>query len=488
MTIPPKVPLSPALLRTLLWRHSLPFFLRRNAKRYGDLIQLREGVWLASHPDLARQILVANPGKWSKARGVEKTKRLLGEGLLGSHGELHRARRRLLQPLFAVARLPIYTQTILDCALQTRGAWRDGQTVDIGGEMSHLALSIVTRGVFGVGVPGREAKIARALDDAMGLFNVSMMPGGDWWEQLPPIDKKFRKARGDLDAIVYDLIETRRRDNRDNHLGDACIEGDDVLSILLRARDENGAALSDENIRDEAMTLLMAGHETTANALTFAFWLVGRHPQVGEQLAAEIDAVLGERRADYDDLPALQFTRAVLSEAMRLLPPAWIVGRRAVEDVTLDWHGDPTRVPRGTTILISPFIIGRDERFWPRARRFDPSRWQNGFEPERGTYFPFGAGSRACLAENFAWMEATLCLHARAKISFNPDRRFRFGAERDDATARAVVDEVTSDEIAAKKQQEFGCNYFGKRIQTFVAFVLFRGQNKPYFFSNSSGL
>ena len=403
--IPPKLPISPALLRTMMFRHSLPFFLRRSAKRYGDLIQLRDGVWLASHPDLVRQILVANPQKWSKARGVEKTKRLLGEGLLGSHGELHRGRRRLLQPLFAVARLPIYTDTILDCALETRERWRDGQTVDIGGEMSHLALSIVTRGVFGVGVPGREEKIARSLDDAMSLFNISMMPGGDWLERLPTVERKFRNARGALDEIVYDLIEARRR---------GCIEGntegDDVLSILLSARDENGDDLTDENIRDEAMTLLMAGHETTANALTFAFWLVGRHPQVWEQLKAEVDAVLGQRRATYDDLPHLKTTRAVLAEAMRLLPPAWIVGRRAVEEVTLDWQNGPTIVPLGTTILISPFVIQRDERFWPDARHFDPSRWQNDFEPARGTYFPFGAGSRACLAENFAWMEATLCL------------------------------------------------------------------------------
>ncbi len=401
MNLPPRLPVTPALLRTLLWRHSLPFFLRRSAKRYGDLIQLRGGIWLASHPDLVRQILVNNPHKWSKARGVEKTKRLLGEGLLGSHGDLHRGRRRLLQPLFAVARLPLYTETILDCAGETRESWEDGQTIDIGGAMSALALSIVTRGVFGVGVSGREEKIARSLDDAMGLFNISMMPGGDLWERIPPIDKKFRTARGALDEIVYDLIETKRR-------GD--LSGDDVLSILLRARDENGDGLSDENIRDEAMTLLMAGHETTANALTFAFWFVGRHAEVQRELEAEITEVLGARRATYEDLPRLKYTRAILSEAMRLLPPAWIVGRRSVEDVTLDWSGGPTTVPRGTTILISPFVIGRDERFWPDARKFDPSRWASEFEPPRGTYFPFGAGSRACLAENFAWMEATLCL------------------------------------------------------------------------------
>ena len=398
---PPRLPLSPALIRTQLRRNTLPFFLRRSAKRYGDLIQLRPSIWLASHPDLTRQILVANPTKWSKARGVEKTKRLLGEGLLGSHGESHRARRRLLQPLFAVARLPLYADTILDCAHEARDKWHDGARVDIGKEMSALALSIVTRGVFGVGLQGRDEKIAASLDDAMSIFNIAMMPGGDLWERIPTIDKRFRAARRDLDEIVYELIETKRS-------GD--ISGDDVLSILLRARDENGQGLTNQDIRDEAMTLLMAGHETTANALTFAFWFVGKNPSTQRHLEAEVDQVLGGRRATYHDLPNLKYTRAVLSEAMRLLPPAWIIGRRTLEDVALEWENGPTVVPTGTTVLVSSLVIGHDERFWPDARSFKPSRWANGFEPRKGAYFPFGAGSRACLAENFAWMEATLSL------------------------------------------------------------------------------
>ena len=403
--IPPRVPVTPALLRTLLWRHSLPFFLRRSARRYGDLIQLRKGVWLASHPDLTRQILVANPQKWSKARGVEKTKRLLGEGLLGSHGETHRARRRLLQPLFAVARLPIYSDTIVGCVLETRRHWQGGATIDIGAQMANLALAIVTRGVFGAGIEGRETQISRALDDSMKSFNIAMMPGGDWLERIPPIDARFQKALKTLNEIVYDLIENKRQNGT---------EGDDVLSVLLRARNEDGSALSDQEIRDEAMTLLMAGHETTANALTFSWWFLGRHPEARAKLEAEVDAVLGARQATYDDVAKLVWTRAVLSEAMRLLPPAWIVGRRAALDLTLDWNG-PVTVPRGTTILVSAFVIGRDERFWPDARSFRPQRWENNFEPRRGVYFPFGAGTRACLAENFAWMEATLCLATLAQ-------------------------------------------------------------------------
>ena len=406
MPLPPAVPVTPALLRTLMWRHSLPFFFRRLAKRYGDLIQLRQGVWLASHPDLTRQILVLNPKKWHKARGVEKTKRLLGEGLLGSHGDLHRARRRLLGPLFSVGRLPFYADTIMDCALETRAGWQGGARVDMSDAMSSLALSIITRGVLGLGLAGREAKIARALDDGMKLFNISMMPGGDAWERIPWIEKPFLEARATMDEIVYDLIETKRR-------GD--ISGDDVLSIMLRARDDDGQGLSNRNIRDEALTMLIAGHETTGNALCFSWWLMGRHPHVQARLGEELDEVLGQRNATYDDLAHLKYTRAVLNESMRLLPPAWTVGRRAVEDVTLEWAGGPTQVPRDTMILISPFVLGRDERFWDDARTFEPSRWEQGFEPQKGLYIPFGSGSRACIAENFAWMEATLALATLAQ-------------------------------------------------------------------------
>lgn len=408
MPSPPKLPVTPALLRTLFFRHSLPFFLRRCVKRYGDLVQLRPGIWLASHPDLVRQILVANPQKWNKARGVEKTKRLMGEGLLGSHGELHRGRRRLLQPLFSVARLPFYADTILDCALETRDRWHDGDRVDIGAEMSVLALSIITRGVFGAGITGRENEISRGLDVSMKSFNLAMMPGGDVWEKIPHVERRFQQGKRAIDDIVYALIEERRR----AHLSET---DEDVLSILLRARNEDGSGLRDEDIRDEAMTLLMAGHETTANVLTFANWFVGRHPDVRARLETEVDEVLGERRATYADLGNLKYTRAILSETMRLTPPAWMVGRHAVEELTLQWQGQTVEVPNGTTILISPFVLHRDERFWENARSFEPSRWENGFQPPKNVYLPFGAGARTCIAENFAWMEATLSLATLAQ-------------------------------------------------------------------------
>ncbi|RYX82586.1 cytochrome P450 [bacterium] len=403
---PPLIPLSPALLCSIFRGRDLPFILRRIARRHGDLVQMREGIWLASHPELVQQILVANPTKWSKHRGIEKTKLLLGEGILGSEGDLHRSRRRVLQPLFATSRLSLYADTIVQCALETREGWRGGQTVDMGAEMSILALRIVTRSVFGIGIDGKEQQVSSALDEAMRLFNGSMTPIGDWLETLPYFQRRFGKARSQLDEIVYDLIETKRREGA---------VGEDVVSVLLRVRDEEGNGLNDEAIRDEAMTLLLAGHETTANAMTFAWWFLSRYASVRQNMEAEVDSVLGNVTANYEDARSLPWTRAVLSETMRLLPPAWIVGRRATQDLTLESAGRTYPVPAGTTLLASSFVVHRDGRFWPEPRRFDPSRWMGDFTPTKWSYFPFGGGHRACLAEGFAWMEAVLALATLAQ-------------------------------------------------------------------------
>ncbi len=406
MKSPPQIPLSPALWRAVWGRRNLPLFLARNARRYGDLIQLRPGVWLASHPELARQILVENRGKWGKARGVEKTSRFLGDGLLGSHGEKHRAHRRLLQPLFSAARLPFYTDSIVESALETRDSWRTGETVDIHAEMSALALRIVARTVFGSVLEAQTKRIAAALDEGMRLFNGAMTPVGDLYEKLPPIQRRFVHARGELDSVVYALLEQKRQSGAG---------GDDALSTLLRARDEAGNPLTDEEMRDEAMTLLLAGHETTANALTFAWWFLGSHPGVRARLDEELGAVLEGRDAEFEDLEQLVWTRAILSETMRLLPPAWIVARRSIEAVDLQSHGRNITAPPGTTVFVPPFVLGRDRRFWENPRRFNPARWENGFVPEKWAYLPFGAGHRACLAENFAWMESILSLATLAQ-------------------------------------------------------------------------
>ncbi len=412
----PKIPLSAALWRAAWGRRQLPTFLARSAARYGDLVQLRPRVWLASHPELVRQILVENPAKWNKARGIEKTSRLLGDGILGSHGAKHRARRRLLQPLFAGARLPFYAQTIVESALETRAQWHLKPVVDMHAEMSELALRIVSRAVFGAVLDEQTGRIGRALDEGMRLFNGSMTPLGDLYEKLPLIQRRFQHTRDELDSVVYALLAQKRNEIAENEIAEIPgAPGNDALSVLLRARDEMGQPLPDQDMRDEAMTLLLAGHETTANALTFAWWFLGRHPRARARLDEELAQVLNGRTATWNDLENLVWTRAVLSETMRLLPPAWVVGRCSVEDIPLQTGGREVTVPRGTTVFVSPFVLQRDRRFWREARRFDPARWEGGFAPEKWSYLPFGAGHRACLAENFAWMEAILGLATLAQ-------------------------------------------------------------------------
>jgi len=401
---------TPALLRAVWGRRSLPFFLVRAARRYGDALELRGWrypILFFCHPDLVQQTLVANPTKWSKARGIEKTKKMLGDGLLTSGGEGHRARRRILQPLFSSARLPLYSNTVVDCALETRDEWRDGEVVDMNAGMSRMALTIISRSVFGTCAASESAKVAGALDDAMRLFNGSMTPLGDVFERLPWIRARFLASRADLDSVVYGLLEQRRREGAG---------GSDVLSVLLHARDEQGQPLPDSAIRDEAMTLLLAGHETTANALTFAWSFLGRHPHVRAELDKELDAVLGNRRATYADLEKLRWTRAILAETMRLLPPAWMVARRALEDMDIEFKGRTMKIPRGATVLVSSFVLHRDPRFWPEPNRFHPARWlAEGFAPHKWSYIPFSAGTRSCLAEQFAWMEGTLALATLAQ-------------------------------------------------------------------------
>ena len=329
-----------------------------------------------------------------------------------------------------------------DCALETRAKWSHGAVINIAAEMSVLTLSMITRGIFGAGIEGREIEISRGLDVSMKSFNLAMMPGGDVWERIPHVERRFQAGKAAIDAIVYSLIEARRR-------AGVSETDEDVLSILLRARNEDGSSLRDEDIRDEAITLLMAGHETTASVLAFSHWFVGRHPDVAARLEAEVDEVLGARRATYADLAGLKHTRAILSEAMRLAPPAWMIGRRANETMTLNWRDKSVEVPAGMTILMSPFVLHRDERFWENARSFEPSRWENGFRAgAKGAYLPFGAGARTCIAENFAWMEATLSLATLAqKFRAHPIGKLDLEPSATPAFARPAVDEIGKPEL-----------------------------------------
>jgi cytochrome P450 len=387
------------------WRDP-PAFLQTVAARHGDVAHIRWGFlheYLLNHPELTRRVLVAEQSSFMKGQALQEAKRVLGDGLLTSEGAHHRRQRRLLQPLFHGSRVEGYAATMAGCAERLSRRWREGDVVDVHEEMARLTLTIVGRTLFSADVEAEAPEIGEALTDAIDSIRTLMVPGANVVEALPiPPMRRLRRAQERLDRTIYRLI--RDRDRTDER-------PDDVLSALLDARDEAG--LTERQIRDEAMTLFIAGHETTAAALTWTWLLLARHPDVEERLHAEIDETVGGRTPGYEDLSRLPYTRMVLSEALRLYPPAWLIGRRALADFEADGYV----VPAGAIVILSPYVSQRDSRWFPEPNRFDPDRWpeeRRGGHP-RWAYFPFGGGPRTCLGEGFAWTELQLVLATLAR-------------------------------------------------------------------------
>jgi cytochrome P450 len=389
----------------------------RTARRYGDVALLRLGgnrVYLLNHPDFVRDVLVQEHRRFHKGRGLELARLLLGEGLLTSEEEFHRRQRRLAQPAFHHQRIAAYAAAMVRQAEQVSQRWDAlaGRTdaplvVDLHEEMMRLTLAIVAETLFGANLQGEAPEIGRAIGTSMELFrNFLSLPFAPLLQRLPlPSTRRFLKARARLDATIFRLIAERRAAGEDRG---------DLLSMLLLAQDEEGTGgMTDQQLRDEAMTLFLAGHETTANALTWTWYFLSRHPEIEARLHAELDAVLGTRIAAAADVPRLTYTSAVLAESMRLHPPAWVIGRRAVADYEVAGY----RIPPGSYVLVSQWVMHRDPRFWPDPERFDPERWTEAARATRPrfAYFPFGAGPRICIGEQFAWTEGVLVLAVLAR-------------------------------------------------------------------------
>lgn len=377
---------------------------------YGDIAHYKIGpqhLFLFNHPDLIRDVLVTNQKNFHKSRGLERARRLLGTGLLTSEDEFHLRQRRLAQPAFHRQRIAAYATTMSEFAERTRSSWSDGQTVDMHTEMMRLTLGIVAKTLFDADVDSEAAEIGNAMTTAFESFNYAMLPFTEYLEKLPlPAVRRFNAARNRLDQTIYRMIRERRASGEDRG---------DLLSMLLLAQDTegDGTGMSDLQLRDEALTIFLAGHETTANALTWTWYLLSQHPDVEARLHAELDSALAGHLPTFDDLPRLPYTRMVLAESMRLYPPAWAIGRRAI-------HAFGTRgytVPAGSVILMSQYIMHRDARFFPDPERFDPERWTPEAQAERPkfSYFPFGGGARVCIGEQFAWMEGILLVAALAQ-------------------------------------------------------------------------
>jgi cytochrome P450 len=392
-------------------RRPLDFFTGM-ARAHGDVAGFSiagQPVVLLSHPDRIRDVLVTHGRMFHKGRGLERAKMLLGEGLLTSEDELHLRQRRLAQPAFHRARIAAYADIMATYAARRVEHWRDGGMLDISREMAAYTLAVVGKTLFDADIEGEAHEIGDALSAAIAAFNFSVLPFGELLVKLPlPMTIRFRRGRERLDSTIYRLIAERRASGEDRG---------DLLSMLLLAHDTegDGTGMSDLQLRDEAMTLLLAGHETTANLLAWTWYLLSQHPEAEAKLHAEVDAVRTESLGA-EDLARLPYTRAVLTESMRLFPPAWIVGRRALTEYAVGEH----RLPARTIVLMSQWIVHRDPRWWPDAESFQPERWLtsgSALDPSRPkfSYFPFGAGTRVCIGEQFAWLEGILALATIAR-------------------------------------------------------------------------
>lgn len=385
-------------------------FLPRIAREYGDVAHLRFGkqdLFLINHPDHIRDILVTNNKIFKKGKGLEGAKKLLGEGLLTSEGEFHLRQRRLAQPAFHRDRVAGYAAVMVACAERVGDRWQAGSELDMAQEMSRLTLTIVGKTLFGTEVEGEAEEIGEAIASSFTLFNHLFLPFAELLERLPiGPGRQFRNARARLDQTIYRMIAEHRASGQDRG---------DLLSMLIMARDEEdkGARMTDEQIRDEAITIFLAGHETTAIALTWTWYLLSQHPEVERRLHAELASVLGGRRPSMEDWPRLTYTEMVLAESMRCYPPVWILGRRALADYRIGEYTIPTR----SILLMSQYVTNHDERWFPDPFRFDPERWRpeaRGARP-KFSYFPFGGGPRVCIGESFAWIEAGLVLATLAE-------------------------------------------------------------------------
>ena len=411
----PRLPILGALVGP--GRDPLAMFTRY-AREYGDVTFFKLGserCYFINHPTYIKDVLVTHQRNFTKSRGLERAKKLLGNGLLTAEGATHLRHRRLLQPAFHRDRIAGYAQTMIDYAARLTGRWQDGATIDISKEMMRVTLSIAGRTLFDTDVESSADEVGVAVTDVLESFWMNLLPGADLLEKLPiPKLRRAHASRRRLDALIYKMIADRRASG---------IDHGDLLSMLI-ASQEDDVGLTDEEVRDEAITILLAGHETTANALTWTLYLLSQNRDATATLHAELDRVLGDRAPAPPDYPHLLFTRRVVTESMRLFPPAWVIGRRAIGDYTIgDYHVRPRSI-----VFMSPYVMHRDVRFYPDAERFNPDRWTADFEAAlpKFAYFPFGGGARQCIGEQFAWMEGVLVLATiaqRWRLELDPSQR-----------------------------------------------------------------
>lgn len=414
-TRPPVVRAKLKNYRALFDRRRTLAMFESFAAKHPDLMELhlaRRNIWLVSNPQWAREVIVDNGRSVGKGEGLRIVGFVVGNGILTNEDPVsHKRNRRLIQPAFSMSALRAYSEVMVGAAIRADARWEVGEVVDIVEEMGRVTLDVVGRTLLGDETEQDARAVIDALDVVLKRFGLGFVPGATkLLESRLPAAVKIQRAIAAMRATVTRVV-TEHRESPDAHA--------DVVAALLAASDD-GETLSEDQVRDETLTLMLAGFETTANALSWAWWLLDREPEAAARLRREIDTVLGDETATYDDVARLPYTMAVIAETMRLRPPAWMLEREVLEPITIGGFTAPV----GTTVLMSPWILHHDPRSWGAdAAKFRPDRWINAegtFDPSapgqpRGAYMPFGAGSRICIGESFAWTEAVLVLATLAR-------------------------------------------------------------------------
>jgi cytochrome P450 len=392
-------------------------FMVKSARDHGDVVMARfvnVRVCFLSHPDHVEYVLATHPRKFKKGRALQLTRRVFGNGLLTSEGDAWLRQRRLAQPAFHKARIDAYGQVMTAYTEQMLDAWRDGERIDLHDAMMRLTLRIVAKTLFDAEVVEEANAVSEAIlifmDQFVGLRSLArrLVP-----QSFPtPKNRRYWRAIKELDEIIYRIIARRRESGKDSG---------DLLSMLLAAQDEDGSRMTDQQLRDEVLTLFLAGHETTAVTLTWTLYLLSLHPEAEARLHDELKAALGGRRPEVQDMRHLPLTERVVKESMRLYPPAYVIGREALSDFKIGGFD----IPAGSQVLMSPWVIHRDPRFYTEPEQFNPDRWTEDFAKDlpRYAYFPFGGGPRQCIGNAFAMMEAVLVLATiaqRFRLQFPP--------------------------------------------------------------------
>lgn len=385
-------------------------FLKRVSDEYGDIVYYKLGsrkMYLLNNPDYIKDVLVTHNRKFEKSRALKRTKIILGEGLLTNEGEPHLKQRRTIQPVFHHKRIKSYGDVMAQYASRVGEDWQNGSVLNIHKEMMKLTLFIVSKTIFDSDMESDSDEIGECLTDLVTLFPQMIFPYSEYLDNLPlPANQRFQKAKAKLDSIIYKLIEERRANPG---------QKSDLLSMLLEAQDEEGGeGMTDVQVRDEALTLFLAGQESTANSLVWTWYLLSTHPEVEKKVHEEVDSVLNGRLPTLDDLGKLSYTQNVFKEALRLYPPAWAVARQVKEDYEVGGYV----IPAGADIFMSQYVVHRDPRIYREPDSFIPERWDNEETKDlpRFAYFPFGGGTRRCIGEPFAWMEGVILIATIASM------------------------------------------------------------------------